>query len=392
MRVLRVIPTMDPMYGGPCQGIRNSIPALKELGVYNEVLCLDNPDAIYLDKDPFIIHALGERKGAWAYNKNLIPWLMKNGLHYDVIIIHGLWLFHSYAVNKALTQQKAGKNNTLPKIYVMPHGMLDPYFQKASGRKLKALRNWLYWKLIEGKVVNQADGVFFTSEEELKLARVSFSPYKPKKELNIGYGITEPKPFAQEMKKQLLDSYPSLNNTNYLLFLSRIHEKKGIDLLITAYLKLKKKRQNLPSLLIAGPGLETEFGKKVMILAEGDPNIVFTGMLTGDLKWGAFYGCEAFVLPSHQENFGIAVVEALACRKPVLVTNQVNIWREIKQAGGGIVKDDTLEGIEELLDMWFTLEEKNKLIMREKAFLTYTKYFTVEQAAKRMNEVLSDSR
>jgi glycosyltransferase involved in cell wall biosynthesis len=66
-------------------------------------------------------------------------------------------------------------------------------------------------------------------------------------------------------------------------------------------------------------------------------------------KWGVLYGCEAFVLPSHQENFGIAVVEALACGKPVLISDQVNIWREIVEDGAGIAEADTEEGVVKLL-------------------------------------------
>ena len=73
------------------------------------------------------------------------------------------------------------------------------------------------------------------------------------------------------------------------------------------------------------------------------------GMLSGAAKWGALYGCEAFVLPSHQENFGIAVVEALACGRPVLISDQVNIWREIVEDGAGIAEADTEEGVEKLL-------------------------------------------
>jgi glycosyltransferase involved in cell wall biosynthesis len=75
-------------------------------------------------------------------------------------------------------------------------------------------------------------------------------------------------------------------------------------------------------------------------------------MLTGDAKWGALYGCDAFILPSHQENFGIAVVEALACGKPVLISNKVNIWREIEKDRAGTVRDDTVSGTKRLLDYW----------------------------------------
>ena len=75
-------------------------------------------------------------------------------------------------------------------------------------------------------------------------------------------------------------------------------------------------------------------------------------MLAGDIKWGALRSAEVFVLPSHQENFGIAVAEALACGTPVLISDQVNIWREIAADGAGLVKPDTVDGTFALLDRW----------------------------------------
>lgn len=121
-------------------------------------------------------------------------------------------------------------------------------------------------------------------------------------------------------------------------------------------------------LVLAGPGLDTPYGQKIQQMITSSAflksNVYLPGMLDGYAKWGAFYGCEAFILPSHQENFGIAVAEALACQKPVLISNQVNIWREIEAAGGGIIEDDTIDGIEHLLLKWNALskEEKKKWV------------------------------
>jgi hypothetical protein len=131
-----------------------------------------------------------------------------------------------------------------------------------------------------------------------------------------------------------------------------------------------------PDLVVAGPGWDSDYGREVRaIIDEANRSIALTehrtlnteprpgetaprqnsapihavDMLSGAAKWGALYGCEAFVLPSHQENFGIAVVEALACGKPVLISDQVNIWREIVEDGAGIAEADTEEGVEKLL-------------------------------------------
>ena len=78
MRLLHIIASMDPVKGGPCQSIRSSIPELERLGVHNDVACLDNPDALFLKTDPFIIHAFGPSKTPWCYSARLMPWLLEN--------------------------------------------------------------------------------------------------------------------------------------------------------------------------------------------------------------------------------------------------------------------------------------------------------------------------
>lgn len=381
---------MNPSTGGPCQGLRNSIPELEKLGIHREVVSLDDPGASFLGKDSFPIHALGPGKGPWCYSAKLIPWLVQNLERFDVVIVNGLWLYHGYAVKKALYQFKSKKSGQkLPELFVMPHGMLDPYFQKASGRKLKALRNWVYWKTIESKIVNSADGLLFTCEEELRLARVPFRPYRPKKEVNVSYGIATPPAASEASRMAFAGKCPELGDEPYLLFLSRIHNKKGTDLLLQAYKLLLEEPgidiNSIPKLVIAGPGLETRYGKRLEKIVAETPiladRVFFPGMLSGDAKWGAFYGCEGFILPSHQENFGIAVAESLACSKPVLISDQVNIWREIIQAGSGIVAPDTLEGTLELLKTWVALPAKEKSRMGVKAKQTFEGHFAVGPAS-----------
>ena len=384
---------MNPISGGPCQGLRNAIPEFLKLGFYSEVVSLDEIDANYLKNDTFPIHAIGNAKGSWQYNFSLISWLRINLANYDGVIIHALWLFHGYAVNKVINEfKKSGKNT--PLFFVMPHGMLDPYFQDAKSRKLKAFRNYIYWKLVQGDIINNAAGVLFTCEEELILAKNTFKPYKPKLELNVGYGIPEPplqlvNNFFNNNSIELISSKP------YLLFLSRIHQKKGVDLLIEAFseLVLSNPVNEIPNLVIAGPGEESEYGKEIFKLVKSkkhlEKRIFFPGMLEGEAKWKAFYECEAFILPSHQENFGIAVVEALACSKPVLITNKVNIWREINSNNAGIVEDDTLLGTKALLNRWTSFNEKQKKHMSYAAFACYSKHFRVDSAAAQMVNTLA---
>lgn len=426
MNILRVIGSMHPSSGGPCQGIRNALPELKKLGLQNEVVSLDDPASGFPGEDPFPIFPLGPGKGPWCYSDKLIPWLLENLARFDVVIVHGLWLYHSYAVMKALRllrnqAKESSHSGNVPKCYIMPHGMLDPYFQRAPERRVKAIRNWVFWKIIEAKTVSQADGLLFTCETELRLARKSFYPYQPKREINIGYGIAEPPLYSQPMQMAFEQQCPGLNGDPYFLFIGRIHEKKGVDLLIKAYLDVRSKymlhkmdnamaetgqeeeterlnenwnyrKEQIPNLVIAGPGLDTNYGLKIQQLVKENPvlpgSVYFPGMLSGNAKWGAFYGCEAFILPSHQENFGIAVVEALACGKPVLISDQVNLCNMILSNGAGMVAADTLQGTQSLLEFFLQLSDEEKGKIGNNAFSLYQQQFAIGPVAKQFRKAM----
>ncbi|MEJ6981979.1 glycosyltransferase [Pedobacter sp. P351] len=383
LKVLHVIAGMDPKAGGVCQAVRMIISGLKDHDIINEVISLDSANARYLVGLPFVVHAIGEGKGPWGYNGRLRVWLTEHLKEYEIVILHGLWLYPGYALRKSLDLlRRDGQAN--PKFFVMPHGMLDPYFQLAPGRRLKAIRNRIFWNLIERKIINDADGLLFTCEMEMILARKTFKKYFPKKELIVGLGIEAAPPYSEAMSEAFKAKLPMEEIGSYLLFISRIHEKKGIDLLVKAYSNLKVMQPGIPALVIAGPGLETEFGKTIQQLARECSDIYFTGMLTGNAKWGAFFECEAFVLPSHQENFGIAVVEAMACAKPVLISNQVNIWKEILNSGGGLVSDDSLWSVQDMLEKWIALSKDEKKLMGVCAKACFESNFAVKPSALRL--------
>lgn len=380
MKILHVITSMDPKTGGPSQGIRNFSAYNINLGLEMEIVCLDDINVQYQINDEVIIHKLGKGKTSFQYSPKLLKWLVLNIERFDFVCVNGIWQYHNYAVYKAI-QILTKKNRKVPKVVIMPHGMLDPYFQKAPDRKIKAFRNELVWKLIEKKAVNAADAVFFTCEEELLLASITFKGYNPKKTINVGFGIQKPPAYFPEMKTAFEKICPQIKSKKYWLFISRIHPKKGVNLLIEAYNKLTETNNSLPELVIAGP-IDSVYAQQMVRKAITNSHIHFPGMLTGDNKWGAFYGCQAYLLPSHQENFGIAIVEAMACEKPVLITKKINIWREIEKGNGGWVleevKTDFLKQV--LLDIAVLnntdLERKGK-----NAFDIYKNKFDVEACA-----------
>lgn len=383
MKLLHVIGSMNPHTGGPCQTIRNFAPRFMEQGNTLEVVCLDDPNSDYLSRDAFRIHALGQGRGSWNYHPALVPWLNQNLPRFDAVILNGLWQYQGYALWKAV------KHSKVPPYYIFPHGMLDPWFQKMSVRPLKALRNWIFWKTIQHRIVHQAAGLLFTCEEERRLARLPFRPYSPKQESVVGLGLPEPPEYHAKMQAAFAEKYPDVGEQKYFLFLGRIHPKKGVDLLIKAYSALCRSTSSspVPKLVIAGPGLETPYGQNMQKLAaEICPpgSIYWPGMLTGDAKWGALYNCEASVLPSNQENFGIAVVETLACGRPVLISDQVNIWREIKEAGAALVQNNSIAGTTNLFSDWINLSAEGRANMAAHAKPCFQLHFSTGSATRKL--------
>jgi glycosyltransferase involved in cell wall biosynthesis len=397
MKLLSVIASMNPISGGPCQGIRNNLPFWIEYGLVCNVVSLDSPTELFLENEPLM--ALGPANNKWFYTKKLKPWLDEHINEFDVVLIHGLWVYHSFSVYKAIKKLKSeriknGKN--VPKLLIMPHGMLDPYFQTAKERKLKSIRNYIYWNIIERKVIREADAILFTCEEEMRLASTTFKNYQPKKVFNIGYGIIEPPIFNDSFKTEFEKICKEIINNKYFLFLSRVHPKKGLENLIYAYLNfansLFTKNISFPMLVIAGPGIDTGYGKSILNIVNSNEilknNVFFTGMLKGEVKWGALFCCEAFILPSHQENFGISVVEALACNKPVLVSNKINIWHEIEIYNCGIVEDDTLDGTNQMLNKWLKLTLSEQIEMGNNGVKLYQEKFTSKSTSINLIEVI----
>lgn len=375
MKILHIIPSVNPKGGGPMEGIRQRGLRLIEMGHQVEVVTLDDLANDFVASYGLTVFALGPTKGGYQFNPKLVPWLHMNARGYDAIIVNGLWQYHSFAAWRVLSKMKVP-------YFVFTHGMLDPWFKRTY--PLKHLKKWLYWPLAEYRLLRDARAVFFTCEEEKILARQSFWLYKVREEV-VSYGTKTPPNNRVTLAETFYTQYPALREKRVFLFLSRIQEKKGCDLLIEAFAEVAGSDPKL-HLVMAGP-YQKKYQGKLQALAERSgiaDRITWTGMLQGDMKWGAFYSSEAYVLSSHQENFGIAVAEALGCGIPVLISDKVNIWREIEADGAGIVNPDTIAGTKESLKRWLALDENACQQMGLNAKRCFEERFTVEVMANSM--------
>lgn len=381
MKILNVISSLNPKDGGTVEALRQSTSELIELGHNLTTVTLDTDGDPWIDAFPGTVVALNAGRGTYSYSPKLVPWLRQNANLFEMVVVHGIWQYPSFAVWRVL------RHSPIPYV-VMIHGMLDPWFKKQY--PLKHFKKWLYWPWAEYRVLHDASAVLFTCEEERRLARESFWLYKCNERVII-FGTSAPPEDSERQKKAFFNAFPETKGKRLILYLSRIHPKKGCDLLIEAFSSVVARDKTL-QLVMAGPdqsGMKADLEARTRKAGIHD-RVTWTGMLSGDLKWGAYRCAEIFALPSHQENFGIVVAEALACGVPVLISNKVNIWREVLADKAGMVADDTLNGAKQLLNAWLDLPAEIQAEYRRQAIRTFQSKFEIRQAAESLIEVFVD--
>lgn len=377
MRILHIIGTLDPAAGGPTEAVR-FLMTYQAPGYAAEVATLDSPDAPFLDEFPFPIAALGPGKTAFAYSSRLVDWIDANYSRFDGVVVHGLWQFCGLGT-------KLGLKGRRPYM-VFPHGMLDPYFKHTF--PLKHAKKWIYWLAAEYRVLRDAYRVLFTTEEESRLAEQSFWLHRWTGVV-VPFGASRPK-IGAVGGTRFVEEFPVLEDRRFVLFLGRIHRKKGCDNLIRAFVKVAAEDPGL-DLVMAGPDEQgwTPELMGIVVAAELEQRVHWLGMLNSSQKWQAFQACEAFILPSHQENFGIAVAEALACGRPVLLSDKVNIAPEIEADGAGLMESDTLEGTERLLRRWIQTPQAERQVMGDRAVACFETRYDMAQCALTIDRIFA---
>lgn len=387
MKLLHLIASVDPADGGPIEYARIVAAEHARAGHESLFVTLDAPGAPWAREFPFELHATGPTREPGRSSPRFAQTVARLAPGCDGAVVHGLWNHASIGGYRALGA--AG----LPWV-IFSHGMLDPYFRRA--KPLKHLIKQGYWLLWQGRMLTGAAAVLFTCAEESRLAQGAFFGHQAYRRRVVAFCAADQRLALEDLARAqavFRNQMPGPGERPYWLFLSRIHPKKAIDNLIAAYGALAA-RPDCPDLVIAGPdssGWQVRLERQAQELGLGG-RVHFPGMLRGAVKAAAFFGAEAFVLPSHQENFGLVVAEALSAGTPVLLSDKVNIWREVVEASAGLAEPDTIEGTERLLRHFLDLPAESRNALRSAARPCYEKHFSAKAAADDLLEVLTHAR
>ncbi|MFC3093301.1 glycosyltransferase [Alteromonas sediminis] len=374
MKVLRIVRTMDPRAGGVSEAIDQLAKVQADRKWEMDVLCFDESEAQWNQDKSYKVISLGKAFSTYGIHFRYLKWLFDNVKGYDLVIFDGLWQFF-------LVGGYVIKFFKVP-FCVYTHGMLDPYFNKNRAKYLKKLP---FWFLVERNILNFSKKVIFTCEEEKNLAKLSF----PKAKFS-SFIVTLGVDGERNLARTDYSDESNASERRFGLFLSRVHPKKGLDLLLKCFTSSECIPKDF-DLVIAGPCAD-KYKDELLKLVPSNfvDRVHWVGMLEGDKKWYAFKKADFFVLPSHQENFGIVVAEALSVATPVLITNKVNIWREVDKYSCGFVENDDLEGIQKLITNWFGLSDHERNVMRSKAEECFRDRFSIQAAISSFEQLLTN--
>lgn len=367
MKILQVAEAVHPSWGGIAEGIYQQGFELKKLGHCADVLTADVEEVSRIREYGGKHFWFPPKIKAWGWSPEIKKWLAANINNYDVVVLNGLWQGPLWEAGRAC--KKAG----VPYV-VMPHGMLDPYFLGSQKQKLVKR---LYWRAAEGPNLQGAKGLLFTAEAEEQKARDSY-PLKNVKSWQVGYGIADP------------DRTP-INNAESsglkLLFMSRIHPKKGLEITLGA---LAKVNQDI-SLDICGSGDEEYVQKLKSEFSSLGDRVRWRGFTSGENKWQTIEECDAMILTSHQENFGVIVAEAMSLAKPVMISKEVNIWREVEKDGAGLACEAESSSAKQMIEKFAAMSHKERLEMGAKARTSFLSRFTIQNSVAKFAKALEEA-
>ena len=291
---------------------------------------------------PLPHHALGPAFLKYGYTRRLVPWLRQHAPEFDLVVVNGVWQYTSFAVWRALRDTKT------PYV-VFTHGMLDPWFKRQLSAEAREEMAVLAVGRIPRAARRDRRPLHLRGRETARAAFVLAVPLqRDGHQLRHGGAACRRRGVGRSLPARV-----SLRRRQAHHPVPRPHPREERVRAADSCVRIdacgthRRRRRSL-HLVFAGPDSNCRLPSLAGAADQQDVSLRARspgpGLLTGDLKWGAFRAADVFALTSHQENFGIAVAEALACGLPVLLSNQVNIWREIEEDSAGFIENDDEAG------------------------------------------------
>ena len=376
-KILRIISSLDPEYGGPPAAIVDSTIALNKIGFKVDIVTHDNKESQFVKIKNTTIHNLGPSLlGDYNLNFKFTKWLIQNRSKYDLFIVHGLWQFNTLAARLFLKK----------KYYVFVHGQLDPSYKKFFFNKIK---KFIYWNLIEKKNLKDSKFILLTNKKEKDLLNDTYVNTKGLKKKVVGYGILEPKYDTSKVKKIFYKKFKSLKDKDFYIYLGRFHNKKGCEIIMNAvkYFSLRKKPINV--LMCGSNNIYKKYLQKISKDLNIEKNIIWSNFLKNDIKLGALLSSKAMLLPSYGENFGVALVEAMACGIPVLTTNKVNIYNYIIENNAGYISSPNNVNFIKIINKFENLKKSNITQLKKNAYRCFKNNFLLSKKIKILAEYIN---
>ena len=330
MKVLHAIASLSARYGGPSKACFEMARAVARHGHEVSIFTtnLDGPEVLDvplgepIQRDGVTIHYFPiSFPRFWGASPAMARALSRGIRRVDAVHLHSLYLFHDKVVGREC------RRAAVPYL-LGPHGSLDPYIYRRHRFRKMLMELWF-----QNAVTRGAAAIHFTTEEERQLAR----PYifgVPGIVVPLGLEMNEYQPAPP--RGRFRATHPDIGDRPIVLFLGRLNFKKGLDILTHAFAGAVRAAD--AHLVIAGPDDGMSAKARAWIDSYGlRARTTFTGMVTGVRKLELLADSDLFVLPSYSENFGIAVIEAMACGLPVAISDKVNLWREVAGADAGWV-------------------------------------------------------
>ena len=363
MKVLHVVASLSPEWGGPVKVVYGLTEALVKkkikVSIFGPIKKDNDKNILYPKETTVRLFSQDFFYRLWTGHSFSLKKALKAVVEkFDLIHIHEIWHYPQFVASRL------AKRYNKPYIITI-HGSLEPWCLNH-----KALKKKIYSFLIQKKILKEASALHAITEEEVK----NISRFVDNKNIFLipnGINLEEFKSFPP--REEIEDLYPELKGKKVILFLGRIHPIKGLDILAKSFASITKHKDNI-RLVIAGPD-ENRYESKIKSILKNDgvlDKVIFTGMLSGNIKLAALIRADIFVIPSYSEVRSITALEAMICGLPVVITKQCDFPEIGKYKAGIIIEPDInqlgreLENLISNPDLCKEMGENGRKLVRER--------------------------